>query len=202
MDTDWVPNRLADKVSLYTDIKQNAGTVGKELGLDSTAAVEAADNWLATFAEMETTRTTAEGAAKTFQKQNKPSEDAVRGFVKQVKANPQVTPAQLALLHASGSATRPQDRVAALAPVLELHQEGGHVVVKFGKHGHQGILLYGRRDPETEWSLLGLDTISPYHDTRPNVVPGQAETRHYRAYFADRDQPVGELSAEVALAVR
>lgn len=76
------------------------------------------------------------------------------------------------------------------------------MVVKFRKHGHQSILLQSQRGAETEWTTLGLDTHSLYVDNRPNLVVWQAEDRHYRACYTDRDASIGELSDVAVIAVR
>jgi len=202
MQKDWFPGRQPDLVGWYENFQAQAPAIAKALKLDPAAAQAGAAAWLAAYAAAETARTAALAATKTLQAQDGLSEEAARAFIKQLKATPGVTAAQIELLQASGPDTAPTARVAAQAPVLELSQEGGHVEVKFKKLGHQGILLYGQRGPETEWTLLGLDTFSPYLDNRPNLTPDQAETRRYRAYFCERDQPVGDMSAEVAVAVR
>lgn len=147
-------------------------------------------------------RDVANGAAQAVSTQNKLTDSAIRAAVRQLKATPGVTPEMLAALQVEGEDIDPTGHRDAQAPVLVLVIVGGRVEVKFTKHGHQGIMLYGCRGTETAWTKLGLDTQSPYVDTRPNLVPGQPEDRHYRAYFTEHDQEVGELSAEFTIAVR
>ena len=202
MEKDWFPSRVAARRAWYTNFVAAVTAVAAALKLDAGPAIAKAQAWLVADAAAEAARTAAQAASKTAQAQNKPAEDAARAFIKQLKATPGVTPAQLETLHCVGADTDPQQKVGAEAPVLALSLEAGHVVVKFQKHGHQGILLHSRRGDEKEFALLGLDTFSPYHDTRPNLVPGQAEDRHYRAYFAERDVAVGDLSATATVAVR
>ena len=72
--------------------------------------------------------------------------------------------------------------------------------MRFSKHSHQGIHLCCRRGAETEFTFLGSCTVVPYLDTRPRLLPGQAERRDYHAYFMDRDQATGKLSPTVGLA--
>jgi hypothetical protein len=182
--------------------RRTKNPIATALKLDATAATAAAGDWLNKDTAAEAARTAAAAAFKALQQQSQPSEDAARAFVRLLKATPGVTPAMLETLHCVGPDTDPQARVGAERPDLRLSLEGGQVVVKFAKNGHQGILLHCRRGAETEFTLLGLDTHSPYVDTRPNLIPGQAEDRHYRAYFADRDHAVGDLSDVATIAVR
>lgn len=39
---------------------------------------------------------------------------------------------------------------------------------------------------EPIWEFLTISTRGPYLDTRPLLVPGQAEVREYRAMFWDQ----------------
>ncbi len=77
-------------------------------------------------------------------------------------------------------------------PQLAVATSGGHMVISFKKGQSNGVKIYGNRGSEAAFSFLALDTHSPYHDNRPNLVEGTPETRHYYAYFVDAtDQQVG-----------
>ena len=198
---DWFPQQRDEKRAWCQNYLTTVGPIALQLGLDATPSTAGATNWL-TADEAETkAHATYTGTVKALQQQTPLSADAIRAFIRLLKATPGVTPEMLAALHAVGAETDPTGHRDAQQPTLTLSFSGGHVVIKFTKHGHQGILLDSRLDDETTWTRLGLDTHSPYIDTRPNRVPGQPETRHYRAYYADRDQPVGEVSAVFSIAV-
>ena len=203
MAKDWFPERKAERNAWYQNFKAQVTAIATALKLDATAALAAIADYLTKDAAHDTARTVADAASQAAQTAARPAEDAVRAFVKQLKASPAATAAQQELLRcfSEGDADATTTRVAAQRPVLELGSEGGHIVVKFKKLGHQGVLIYARRGAETEFTLLGLDTQTPYYDNRPNLTPGQAEDRHYRAYFAERDAAVGEVSDVATLAV-
>ena len=54
----------------------------------------------------------------------------------------------------------------------------GAVTVGFDKSISSGVRILGRRGTESVFSLLGIDTESPYVDTRANLGAGP-ETRQY-----------------------
>jgi hypothetical protein len=90
------------------------------------------------------------------------------------------------------STARPTLRVAMVQP--------GQVSITFNKSTSTGVTILGQRGPETTFSFLAIDTVSPYVDTRPNLAPGP-ETRYYQARYLDGDDPVGLLSDTVIVTV-
>jgi hypothetical protein len=87
-------------------------------------------------------------------------------------------------------------------PALTTKLTGGQVIIAF-KRGHSnGIKLYSKRGTETAFTFLALDTHSPYHDTRENIVIGTPETRQYYAFYIDSsDVQVGLQSDVVSITV-
>lgn len=85
----------------------------------------------------------------------------------------------------NGAAATPRIRVSA---VQGAGQENARI--KFFKDGHTGIWLECRRNGT--WETLGFTDSSPFIDSRPLLVAGQAEVREYRARFWDAGQPNGE----------
>jgi hypothetical protein len=87
-------------------------------------------------------------------------------------------------------------------PQLNAAITGGHVVLTFKRGQSNGIKIYSKRAGENAFSFLALDTHSPYHDNRPNLVEGVAEVRQYYAYFVDgHDEQVGIQSDTVNISV-
>lgn len=62
-----------------------------------------------------------------------------------------------------------------------------NVELGFTLYEHDGVYLESQRQGETTFTFLATDTASPYNDTRPVKVPGQAEWRDYRACWWDND---------------
>jgi hypothetical protein len=87
-------------------------------------------------------------------------------------------------------------------PVLKTTVTGdGTVVIKFGKGGHTGVLLYGRRAGESEFSLLSKQFRSPYIDSRKSLASSEPEMREYLAQFFEGDDAVGQLSDTTAVTI-
>jgi hypothetical protein len=79
-------------------------------------------------------------------------------------------------------------------PVLKDTVSPDGVKLTFKKLGHKGIYLESCRQGHASWEFLAIDIESPYLDTRPNLTPGQAEWREYRARYWD-GTPAGDWSA-------
>ena len=70
----------------------------------------------------------------------------------------------------------------------------GHAVIAFNKSISDGVQIFSKRGSATSFSLLAVDTESPYVDNRANLAPGP-ESREYRAHYIVSDTPIGNLSA-------
>ena len=69
------------------------------------------------------------------------------------------------------------------------------VQLNFTKFGHNGVWIESRRNAGP-WEFLAIDTVKPYTDDRPLLVPGTAETREYRLRWWDNGDwsPVQKLT--------
>lgn len=56
--------------------------------------------------------------------------------------------------------------------------------VKYFKYGHEYVIIEGRRGGA--WEELAQSAKSPFLDTRPLLVAGQAEVREYRGRYYDK----------------
>lgn len=91
----------------------------------------------------------------------------------------------------------PGHRRAARA---QIHGEPRRSEAHIQKLGHKGIYLESPRQGAETWEFLAIDIESPYLDTRPNLIAGQAEWRDYRARYWD-GTPVGDWSAVLRVSV-
>lgn len=87
---------------------------------------------------------------------------------------------------------------AAAAPpttleVTAVAMPNSEVRVTFTKGTSDGAHIRGRVNGGA-WVVLGNDRFSPYLDTRPPLVAGQAEVREYQARPLDGDDPSGDWS--------
>ncbi len=64
-----------------------------------------------------------------------------------------------------------------------------NVQLAFTLYEHDGVSIQSTVQGESGFSNLATDTSSPYNDTRPVKVAGQAEWRDYRACWLDNDVP-------------
>lgn len=90
---------------------------------------------------------------------------------------------------------------AEAKPNLTASKEGNWVVVGFNKNKADGVHVYSRRGGEKDFSFLAADTEAPYHDKRSNLVPGQAETREYKAWYFEDEDIFGQESDVVSITV-
>jgi hypothetical protein len=63
-----------------------------------------------------------------------------------------------------------------------------------------GVMVQSKRGSETTFTPLGTDSISPYEDTRANLVAGVPEIRIYRMRYLLKDEEVGQWSDEKRIA--
>jgi len=88
-----------------------------------------------------------------------------------------------------------------MKPELEVATAGDMPTIKWIKGQSQGINLFSKRGTEEAFTFLALDTVSPYHDTRPNIDPNKPETRQYYAFYVIEDAQVGIRSDIKSLTV-
>ena len=118
-------------------------------------------------------------------------------LVEMIKDAPNYTPAigeDLGII-APEAASPTQAGAAHTAPTVKFDVLAGETnqVVRFTfvKHGHQALHAEGKRGTGG-WEFLGVQTESPFVDTRPLLVAGQPEIREYRFRFWDKGTPNGE----------
>jgi len=71
----------------------------------------------------------------------------------------------------------------------------------FTKLKSDGVNLYTKRDGDADFEFLAHDTVSPYVDNRPLLVPGKPEVRYYKAIYVVNDEEVGYFSDVVVVTV-
>lgn len=90
------------------------------------------------------------------------------------------------------------------APVISVTAVPGtpnqNAEIAFTKFGHTGVSLESKRGTQ-DWTFLGVDTASPYVDSRPLLVANVPEVREYRARFWDKGEPNGDLTDVVKVTV-
>lgn len=119
--------------------------------------------------------------------------DRIFKFIMAIKGAPGYTEGIGLLLGIVGSEVTRNGHGAGPRLRLALNQvpDMQEVLVKFIKDGHLGVWIESRRAGGA-WEFLTISTRSPYLDTRPLLVPGQAEVREYRAMFWDQGTANGD----------
>ncbi len=85
-------------------------------------------------------------------------------------------------------------------PVLNGLAETGFVIrLTFAMLGHDQIEIYSKRGAEVDWTIITVDSNSPYVDGRAPLVANTPEVRQYRARFKDNDFPIGEWSDVISV---
>jgi hypothetical protein len=74
---------------------------------------------------------------------------------------------------------------------------GSEVRLDWTKGAYSGVIIQGKRNNETAFALLGMDTRSPFTDTRVNADITNSEARTYRMRYLWGDEEVGVWSDEV-----
>ena len=158
---------------------------------------------IAEFSELINKAAEVQNAAKQVSSLKKAArqllEKAIRSEIKRIKAKAGYTAAEGIRLGIE--ATSKSTDLSGMAPqVSVVDRTGGLVELSFTKFGSDGVNIYGQREGEPDWVLLGYAARTPYEDKRPLLVTGHAELRRYSAVYVKRRQEVGLFSDEVVIA--
>jgi hypothetical protein len=123
----------------------------------------------------------------------------ISAIVKRIKAHPNYTEAIGKDLGIIGSES--VEVFAIQKPILSITKEGGNVIIKYTRGSADGLQIFSKRGSETAFTQLAVITKTTYKDTRPNLIPGQPETRIYQAWFTKDDTIIGQISDDVTFVV-
>jgi hypothetical protein len=91
--------------------------------------------------------------------------------------------------------------ISSAKGILDGFLQDGKVVLQFRLGMAEGITIYSRRGPETEFSQLTEDEPAPVVDARPKLDPDAPETRRYRAVLLYSGEESRKLSNEIEIVV-
>jgi hypothetical protein len=123
------------------------------------------------------------------------AEARLRAVVRRLKSANGYTEAAGQLLRIVG--TEDSTDLTNSKPDLSAATLAHGVELTFTKGRSDGVRIYAKRDGETDFSFLALDTSAPYLDNRPLLTAGKPEQRRYRAIYVLSDDEVGNFSDEV-----
>ena len=75
----------------------------------------------------------------------------------------------------------------------------GWVELSYVKGEFDGVNVYGEREGESGFVLLGRDAQSPYEDKRPLLQEGRPEIRRYQLRYVKNDVEVGQMSDTISV---
>jgi hypothetical protein len=202
MKKDFIPAALAELDVWQANFKNKVPNIAKQLNIpepEVQAVLNAIDAQSGTYGKMLAIRKEAKSATSSNIAQTKTTVASIRALSNQIKSAPDYTEAMGHALGIIGSDTV-FDKADA-KPNLTANKEGNWIVVGFNKNKADGIHVYSRRSGEKDFSFLAADTVPPYHDKRPNLVPGQAETREYKAWYFSDEDIIGQESDVISITV-
>lgn len=204
MSSDFITTTDEKYVTQLGNLSAKAPTVQATLGLTAADIAGISADYSAMQAavlDVVAKQTAAQSSTQAKNAIRLGTEKRLRALAKRIKGNANYTPALGELLGivppGGGSATllRAMASENGARPQLRASVAGdGTVTVKFAKKGFTGVLLYGRRGEEQEFTLLSKRLGSPLVDARANASEGAPETRQYRAQFFRNDTAVGHFS--------
>lgn len=122
----------------------------------------------------------------------------VQATIARIKAHPNYTLAMgqdLGIVAPAAPVPDDKDK-----PILTASaQPDSDIVIKWNKGIYDGVSIESQRNNETTWAQIGMDTSSPYLDSRPPLAVVQAEVRRYRARYFKNDTPTGGYSDIVTI---
>lgn len=198
---DYIPKTRSDRYLWWKNLCDNIEAEGPKVGLTvtETAAIKAtATDQCAKMEASDAAESALKGAKATEVESTRQNTQAVRLAVRNLKTRPLYAASGVEgslRLKGSESGFDP----ATFKPVLRLGIVGGQVRVDFTKGECDSVAVYGRLRGTAAWVRLGIDSDSPYFDTRPLASPGVPEVREYMARGMTDDAEVGIESDIVSI---
>lgn len=87
------------------------------------------------------------------------------------------------------------------SPKLRTGMNAGKVVLRYKKEQSHGVQIWCKRGAETLYSLLAIDTRSPFYDNRANLTEAPEERSYYAFFIDGNDEVVGQKSNVVVVNV-
>ncbi len=189
MKSDFIPAALGDLDTWEVNFKNKVPNIAQQLGINQTevtAVLDLLDAHRGFYATMVAKRNEAKAATSNNNAGETAAVKSIRDLCNRIKADKSYTEAIGNELKIIGSLSTFDKAIAK--PTLAATKEGSGIVIKFVKDKTSGIHIYSRRNGETDFSFLAVDTASPYHDNRPKLGSNTTENREYKAwYFIDEN---------------
>ena len=199
---DYIPRRRADQKNWWINLRDQIETEGPKIGLTPAEVTEAKAVATAMVAAMDETdaKDVALAGARAAERATRAVQEAdIRLKVRNWKSRPTYPSSGVEgtlPLRGPESGFDP----ATFKPTLRVTVTGGQVKLDFVKQECDSVAVYGRLRGEMGWMKLGLDSATPYYDTRPLAQANVPETREYYVIGVIDDEEVG-VPSDIASAV-
>lgn len=200
---DYIPKPDGDLIAWHDNFKTQVVVLAATFGLVAADT----DALTATNTDLHTKFNASQAAKATAQAKNteksaafKTGVNSARALANRIKAHPAYTEAfgqQLGVIGPEDTTDLTQEQPTLKAVAVN----PGSVSIGFNKSVSSGVRLLSKRGAETMFTLLAIDTESPYIDTRANLVLGNPESRQYQAQYLIGDDAVGNLSDVLSVTV-
>jgi len=166
-------------------------TVGLTAGDNTQVAAENTD-YHDNLNNCTATEDAAKQAVKDKNNSRRLAESHARALAQRIKTHPAYTPAIGELFGIEGAEVTPQAEAKPTGKVTALPDY--HAEVKPHLKGAEAVDIYCQREGDASPVFLGRVTHAHFIDTRPPLVAGKPEQRHYSFQLVRQDQHWGPMS--------
>lgn len=199
---DYIPRLRAQRYLWWKTIRDSIETEGPKAGLsvaEITAIKNTATDQCAKMEAADAADNAAKGAKTAEKEATRLNEATIRAAVRNLKTRPAYAGSGVeGTLGLKG--TESGFDPSSFKTALTLTVLGNQVKVDFIKGECDCVAIYSRLRGTLGWTRLGLDSESPYYDTRPLGTPGVPEVREYMARGIINDEEIGIESDIVSIA--
>ncbi len=192
----FIPRKRSDRRAWLVNLKDGIATWGAAVGLsptDITAVQATCSAQIALIDAVVTAESALQGAQEAEVMGDGLNITALKEEIAKWKTNSGYTSQIGAELRIVGSTTAfDADNYTCEYTVKII---AGEIRIDWKKKGVQAVHIYSRLAGQSQWTLLGMDTSSPYIDGRPLAQAGIAETREYMIRGVMNDVEIGHDSA-------
>jgi hypothetical protein len=199
---DYIPKADGPLLAFHDNFKNQVAALAATFGLTTgevTAVANRNSDMHTKFSDSQAAKATAQAKAADKQVSFRTGVAETRALANRLKAHPSYTTAlgeQLGIVGPEDTTdltnAKPTLAAAAVTP--------GLVTIQFNKSISSGVRILSKRGSETSFTLLAIDTESPYIDTRANLAAGP-ETRQYQAQYLTGDDSIGLISDTLVVTV-
>jgi hypothetical protein len=192
MGANFIPPAQGDYRAWLLNLKTELTTLGTTFGATTaevTAVTAAATAQLALIDGYETKKSDAAFALQARDDGRTATDIILREQIGDWKRLGGFTPAIADQLRAVGTTTTFDP--STYKPTFKIRLDAGNIRLDWTKKGVTAVHIYARLRGQPGWTLIGMDTSSPYIDGRELAVATVPETREYKLRGVLNDVEIG-----------